>query len=358
MPLWCKGTDENRDVEDATSRYRSRLPKLESDSDLEITEEKPALPLKSLDDIHISLSDSSSDELPEVLFLREEKPKTVGNKSLTRLTIKEEPSTPVKSPVKSKAFQRLEKTPVTSADESSPRKVLRERLSLNRTPLKKEKEGKSSPLPRRSPQKLRKTKEQKPVKSMYIDSDIEIVSGSESDADFTPSRLKLKQEVVSESDSDSDRDGSERRPSQGDRKSRQTTLKLSQTEKEMPSTSNEQADEEKLTTSNDEEDEIERIYPLQEGDGIKRTSPLQKQSFMESQDGEKLLVENQKDKNKGQTTDDDSTEHSLVSDTEERASSADEPGEELQDKEKANEESPKDTPDASEENSHLSSDWS
>ncbi|XP_061188894.1 uncharacterized protein LOC133197070 [Saccostrea echinata] len=383
----CSSKDENDDEEDGKKEYRSRLPRLESDSDLEIKEEKPALSLKSLDDIHISLSDSSSDELPEVLFLREEKADPALSVSYNRaLTIKEEPTTPAKTPAQSKASQRLERTPVKSADGSSPRKVLRKRLSLKRTPLKKEKEGKLTPTPRRrSPRKPKKNMDQKPVKSMYIDSDIEIVSGSESDTDFTPSRLKLKQEVVSGSNSDSDGDCSKRRLTQSRQelsgRRNRTTLNSNQTENERPETSNEQTDNEKPMPSNDEEDGIERIYPLHENDGIKKMHPLQKLSSLESQDagsmsdifqseeskdddliqsdGEKTIVENREkgDENKGQTpqtTADNGAEHSNdVSDATERAGSAGVAEKKLQDKKGASEGPEKETADTMKENLQM-----
>ncbi|XP_048745844.2 uncharacterized protein LOC125658551 isoform X2 [Ostrea edulis] len=193
---------------DSNMYIRSRLPKFESDSDVEITGVKTSFPVKSFEDIHITLSESSSDELPEVQFLREEKADP--NRSVSYngfLTIKEETPTPIKTPFVRKALQTLEKTPIKLPEESAPRKVLRKRLSLKRTPAKKQRESKTSPPPQRknlrSPRKKATLKQTS--KRVCNDSDIEIISGSDSEEDFTPSRLKqVKQEAFSGNDSDHD----------------------------------------------------------------------------------------------------------------------------------------------------------
>uniref|UniRef100_A0A8W8KI25 FHA domain-containing protein n=1 Tax=Magallana gigas TaxID=29159 RepID=A0A8W8KI25_MAGGI len=280
--------------------FKSRLPKFESDSDIEIVETKPSLTLKSADDFHISLSDSSSDDLPEVLFLKEEKATAPQSVLCTKaLDIKEEPVTPSKTPDLSKAVSRLDLTPSKQGDNSSPRKVCRKRLSLRRTPVKKQKESKPSPLarrtrtPRKSPDKKQKSK------SMFIDSDIEIVSGSESEEDFTPSRLKrIKQEAETDSYSDSEgrKDGrgdkikedlDEDRgniPKQKEKHVEDDSNNRKQQQRKEPGDSTHLPDNQGGNRENtlELEDKEEVSKPCEEEGGIKRIYPLLEQSSVES----------------------------------------------------------------------------
>lgn len=280
--------------------FKSRLPKFESDSDIEIVETKPSLTLKSADDFHISLSDSSSDDLPEVLFLKEEKATAPQSVLCTKaLDIKEEPVTPSKTPDLSKAVSRLDLTPSKQGDNSSPRKVCRKRLSLRRTPVKKQKESKPSPLarrtrtPRKSPDKKQKSK------SMFIDSDIEIVSGSESEEDFTPSRLKrIKQEAETDSYSDSEgrKDGrgdkikedlDEDRgniPKQKEKHLEDDSNNRKQQQRKEPGDSTHLPDNQGGNRENtpELEDKEEVSGPCEEEGGIKRIYPLLEQSSVES----------------------------------------------------------------------------
>jgi hypothetical protein len=227
---------------------RSRLPDFESDSDLEITEITTSFPLKIFDDAPISLSESSSDELPEVLFLREEKAEPVGSVSYNGLfTIKEEAITPTRTSLRSKAGPMLQKTPVKLAETSSPRKVLRKRLSLKRTPVKKPSDAKKSPPPRRKNPRTPRKKEtlKQTSKKTCIDSDVEIVSMSESEEELVQKKLKcVKQEVISGEDSDSGSDNVE--------------IRVREKNSQGPKSDH------KDKSASQREGGLKRVYPLQE----------------------------------------------------------------------------------------------
>lgn len=293
-------SDTSNERSNTKKYFKSRLPKFESDSDIEIVDTKPCLPLNSADDFHISLSDSSSDDLPEVLFLREEKATAAQSVLCNKaLDIKEEPVTPIKTPDLSKAVSRLELTPSLQGDNSSPRKVCRKRLSLRRTPVKKQKENKSSPLAKRT-RTLRKSPDKRPKsKSMFIDSDIEIVTGSESEEDFTPSRLKrIKQEAETDSYSDSEARKDGRRdqikedldedsgniPEQKDKQPEDDGNDRKQQQGKEPGDSTHLPDSQVGNRENtpELEDKEEVNGPCEEESGIKRIYPLLQQSSIES----------------------------------------------------------------------------
>ena len=152
---------------------------------------------------------SSSDDLPEVTFLKEE----VCLSELDNMTlIKKEPDTTctVTQPNTTCTVTCHPTQPssseTTAADKSSHKKKGKKRVARRESPAPHKKDGKTSSSSKpRSRRSLRKRSEVKRTIRLcgHEDSDVDIVTGSESEGDFTPSKLPRPRRG-GQTDSDSD----------------------------------------------------------------------------------------------------------------------------------------------------------
>ncbi|XP_022337408.2 uncharacterized protein LOC111133364 isoform X2 [Crassostrea virginica] len=217
LPQQVKGsTEENVNIKkehlhSQEKLYKSRLPEFESDSDVEIRLSSD--PVLFQGDIpSISLSFSSSDDLPEVTFLKEEACLSELDK---KTLIKEEPDTTctdtqpnttctVKCPPTQPSSS--ETTAAKATNKSSHKKKGKKRVARRESspPHKKNGKASSSSKPRSRRSLRRRSVVKRTIRlSGHEDSDVDIVTGSESEGDFTPSKLPRPRRG-GQTDSDSD----------------------------------------------------------------------------------------------------------------------------------------------------------
>ena len=217
LPQQVKGsTEENVNIKkehlhSQEKLYKSRLPEFESDSDVEIRLSSDPV-LYQGDIPSISLSFSSSDDLPEVTFLKEEACLSELDK---KTLIKEEPDTTctdtqpnttctVKCPPTQPSSS--ETTAAKATNKSSHKKKGKKRVARRESspPHKKNGKASSSSKPRSRRSLRRRSEVKRTIRlSGHEDSDVDIVTGSESEGDFTPSKLPRPRRG-GQTDSDSD----------------------------------------------------------------------------------------------------------------------------------------------------------